>query len=130
MPNVTRALSSASSFGATRSTSADGRGSVHTRVTPPGAVFGGVPARRRVSAHGPFAHVAIMQIGDPQVPILGAIAGKIATRTEPRLADEFEPRLKGVAHIGIEAMNGGAPIDEENSEGADALRLAVRRRCS
>ena len=114
MPNVTRALKSASSFGATRSTSADGRGSVHTRVTPPADVFGGVPTRSRVAAHSPFAHVAVVQIGDPQVPILGAIAGEIAPRTEPRLADEFEPRLKGVAHISIEAMHRGAAIDEEH----------------
>jgi multidrug efflux pump subunit AcrB len=37
IPKVTRALSSASSFGATRSTSAVGRGSVHTWVTSPAA---------------------------------------------------------------------------------------------
>ena len=69
-----------------------------------------------------------MQIGNPQVPILGAIAGKVPPRTEPRLADEFEPRLEGVADIRIEAMNRGATIDEENGEGADLLSCAIRRR--
>ncbi len=62
-----------------------------------------------------------MQIGDAQVPILDAIAGEIATRPEALLADEFEPRLKGVAHIGIEAMNGRAPVDEEHRERAHLL---------
>ena len=87
IPKVTRALSSASSFGATRSTSAVGRGSVHTRVTSPAAVLGGVPTRRRVAADRPFADVAVMQIGDAQVPVLSAIAGEIVTRTEAGLAD-------------------------------------------
>ena len=93
-----------------------------------GAVFRGVPSSGRVSSYGPFTHVSIVQIGNPQVPILGAIAGKVATRTEPRFAYKFEPRLKGVANIGVEAMNGCPPIDEEDSEGTDALSVAVRRR--
>jgi hypothetical protein len=75
------------------------------------AVFRSVPSSGRISSHGPFTQVAIVQIRDPQIPILGPIASKVATRTEPRFAYKFEPSLKGVADISVKAMNGSPPID-------------------
>jgi hypothetical protein len=34
-----------------------------------------------------------MQVGDAQIPVLGAIAGEVVTRLEALLAGKFEPRL-------------------------------------
>ena len=53
MPNVTRVFSSSSSFGATRSTSACGSGSVHTRVT---RLAWSSPASHAAAALRPTAH--------------------------------------------------------------------------
>ena len=93
----------------------------------PGLVLAGIPPGGGIAADRPFAHVAIVQVGDAQVEILGPIAGDVAPRPEALLADELEPRLEDVADIGIEAVHRRAPIDQKHRQRA---HLLVRRRAS
>ena len=121
MPSTTFDVSSGSSLGATRSTSAVGSGSVQTRATTVGCSLLVLPACSCVSSDGVVANVAIVEVCDAAIEVLSADPGQIAPRAEPPLADKLEPRLKHIGDIGVVAMGGVAPIDQKDCDGTNRL---------
>ena len=80
-------------------------------VRPPGA--------GDVAADGVFGDVAIVEIGDPAVLVVGVVAGRIVPGDETRLAGKIEPRLEGIGHIG-DALSGRRPlVDQKDAHHLD-----------
>ena len=95
---------------------------------PHDAVRVHVPGGGSVAGDRVFLDIAVMQIGEAQIIVGGAVTGQVVTRPEPFATDEFEPSLEGVADIGVAPLYRRAPIDQEDRNRLDMLVLSVRQR--
>jgi len=73
-------------------------------------------------ADGKLASVAVLEIGDPIIPILAGMASQIGTRQEYRLAGHLELDLEGEGLVLLLIGRGRAPVYQEDGNRAGAWR--------
>jgi hypothetical protein len=94
---------------------------------PPRAPVVAEGLRRDAVPHGPLHLIAVLQVGDAVVEVVGGLVAAVGTRHEAAGVAQLQGDLKDEGHVGLAGFGDGfTVVDHEERQGAGARREARR----